>query len=736
MLLLDAGPFHQRSGSLTGNHDNATFSYPLRIEAARQWTEGRWPLWNPYSLAGTPLLGDITVAALYPGNLSFLLDVDGPRYRALDRVAALHFVLAAVFMYGFARTLALGRAASALAGLVFAGNGLLLFLTVRWIQTQNSAVWLPLILTAVHRSANRRGFWLAVLVGAVAVALQILAGYPQYTFYCGLLAGAWALMLALGRSGKGWRPLFGLAAMYALGAALAAVQLAPTIELVSMSARGGPVSLGEFLHLAASPNFLAGLAIPRALVSPTSPFTATGAAFMGTLAVVLAIEGARSTQRERLFLGVALVVTFLLAVGPSTPVGWLTYQIPGFNAFRYPFKHLLEFSFCIAALAGFGAQSLIDRRRGATTCVAVAASLACGWLALTALQGARHWTIVVSAVASLGFVLLVVSGRRRAAIALALVSVWLGMAGNRDAALLFMGSRAMDAGEMPGVARTLTQRTPTVLGPRYVATVWTLAFQIVPQTMLALDYPAEFRVPAVHGTSPFLWKPLGAALSMTDNGNFTLPRIFHDLGDQSWDVLAVQYFGSFKKPLTRNVIHRQPGAVVAERVGTLPALRFVDRAECMEPEASWRELHRRKYDLGAVALLDCADRPPLPELDPSRLRAKIALVQGEPGLLRMRVRLGKGRPGLLVVSQSDMPGWRAWIDGQPAPIYRAYGLVQAIVVPAGQHEVVLEYHPASFALGAKISLAALVVLLGVGVMAVRSSAGDADAPSNASSMPP
>jgi hypothetical protein len=76
------------------------------------------------------------------------------------------------------------------------------------------------------------------------------------------------------------------------------------------------------------------------------------------------------------FFAVALLFTFLLAIGPSTPLGWLTYQIPVFNAFRYPWKHLLEVTLCIAVLAGFGAQSVLDGGRAAARCAAVIVGIA------------------------------------------------------------------------------------------------------------------------------------------------------------------------------------------------------------------------------------------------------------------------------------------------------------------------------------------------------------------------
>jgi uncharacterized membrane protein YfhO len=74
---------------------------------------------------------------------------------------------------------------------------------------------------------------------------------------------------------------------------------------------------------------------------------------------------------------------------------------------------------------------------------------------------------------------------------------------------------------------------------------------------------------------------------------------------------------------------------------------------------------------------------------------------------------------MMIVSQADIPGWRARIDGSPAPIYRAYGMVQGIIVPPGQHEVELEYRPQSFVLGGFVSLGALLVLVGLCTLALR-----------------
>lgn len=72
--------------------------------------------------------------------------------------------------------------------------------------------------------------------------------------------------------------------------------------------------------------------------------------------------------------------------------------------------------------------------------------------------------------------------------------------------------------------------------------------------------------------------------------------------------------------------------------------------------------------------------------------------------------------GYLVFSDSYYPGWKAFLDGQPVPLYRANYLFRAVRAPAGNHTVEFLFEPAILRLGydltlMSLGLASLVLLL-------------------------
>jgi hypothetical protein len=100
-----------------------------------------------------------------------------------------------------------------------------------------------------------------------------------------------------------------------------------------------------------------------------------------------------------------------------------------------------------------------------------------------------------------------------------------------------------------------------------------------------------------------------------------------------------------------------------------------------------------------------ADRLPagLPLARPAQLR--------ELTPTHLRIDAQVPAPTAVVVTDLFYPGWRARVDGRPAPVYRADAFFRAVPVPAGRHVVELYYLPRQLYPGMAISLATLVALL-------------------------
>jgi hypothetical protein len=68
-------------------------------------------------------------------------------------------------------------------------------------------------------------------------------------------------------------------------------------------------------------------------------------------------------------------------------------------------------------------------------------------------------------------------------------------------------------------------------------------------------------------------------------------------------------------------------------------------------------------------------------------------------------------PSLVVIAQTYYTNWRAFVDGQPAPLCRANDAFQAVPVPAGRHHIRLAYVDWAFRVGAMVSLVTLMACL-------------------------
>ncbi|HTF87746.1 MAG TPA: YfhO family protein [Planctomycetota bacterium] len=124
-------------------------------------------------------------------------------------------------------------------------------------------------------------------------------------------------------------------------------------------------------------------------------------------------------------------------------------------------------------------------------------------------------------------------------------------------------------------------------------------------------------------------------------------------------------------------------------------------------EDAWQRTLHPAIDPALTVVLERDEPDPANVAQAADEETKIEVEQDFPSSKRLRF-TRKGA-GWLVLTQPWYPGWRARVNGVDQPIVRANYAFGAVKVEAGESLVELDYAPRSFAFGAWISLASLVV---------------------------
>lgn len=379
--------------------DIFTYFYPYRSAVNEALLQGRLPLWNPYLYMGVPLLANGQAGIFYPLNWLFLFL---PAPLAVNGSIVLHVVLAAVFFHLFARqALGLSNPAAFVAACVFAFSGYAGSL-VEHVNQLQAAVWFPLLLVCLHRmrparrsppgepeageSSNARsdvrdgesgtGRRTAyVLLGGLLFAFQLLAGHVQVSFITIFGMGLWVaarqrwpsvrpllppraalvrMLPALREFGADLASLLGIGL---IGAALAAMQLVPMLELARLSIRAGGMTYREAVAFSLPPQSLLESLLPTFGIGEALSSEYIG--FIGVAALILAALGVRRFGRVHPGLLLLLAAGLALSLGLYDPLYFVLFKlVPGFGLFRVPARWLFLSVLAAAGFAGLGIESV------------------------------------------------------------------------------------------------------------------------------------------------------------------------------------------------------------------------------------------------------------------------------------------------------------------------------------------------------------------------------------------
>ncbi|MBI4631612.1 MAG: YfhO family protein, partial [Chloroflexi bacterium] len=75
------------------------------------------------------------------------------------------------------------------------------------------------------------------------------------------------------------------------------------------------------------------------------------------------------------------------------------------------------------------------------------------------------------------------------------------------------------------------------------------------------------------------------------------------------------------------------------------------------------------------------------------------------GTESLNVMIDSTSDGWFYINDVWYPGWKAWVNGEETPVYRANGTFRAVRVPSGQHTVFMKYESTYLSLGIWIAMA-------------------------------
>lgn len=702
--------------------------------------QGQLPLWKPTVLSGAPLIGNQLAMLFYPLNFLFLIL---PINATFNLLFISHIFLAGAGMYLFARQ-HLSAPASFLAALSFSFTGkMAAHVAGGHVSMIGALAWMPWAFLFVHLTIARRRLAWALLAG-LTLALQITTHtqITVYTAYALLFYALYGLLtipplgdmnetpintdktqiqnqrksvlicVLLKRLRSLRHAIPHLALIPISFALLGAIQMLPLIELSGHSNRALSPEESSFASLSWLTLFI-GLFLPqsRAGHEPTI--------YPGLFPMALALVGIfRRRERWSLFFAGMALFCLLFSLGARTPLFTLAYYaFPGLRWLRTPGRAFFLFAMALGMLAGYGFEALTGetwerpaRRKLRAWGIGLALPLFLLGVGLMALYGQisrASLGLAIFPALSLAFLILGAGIRLKpnklSALAafILLLDLW-----TFDYTLLRFLPQERAFSDQREVAEYLARgdppyRTysPSYSLPQHLAAKFELEMADGAEPVHLLRYDEFMSLaggyvhPGFSVTIPYFGEEEDIRTARRDaRPNAAL------LG-----LLNVRYLASefpVENPDLR--LEKQIGSTyIYENEAFLPRAFIVPEVEVIsDPEAILEALPT--LDVRRWALVEGENARPLSGPGPFR-EAKITF--RSPNAITVEAELEE--EGLLVLSEIWYPGWEAYDNGYPAPIYRANYILRGVYLGPGEHRVEFFYRPRSLQVGLWISVLSL-----------------------------
>lgn len=625
-------------------------------------TMGEIPLWSRLILSGYPFSANPLSGLFYFPSWWGLLF---PQPAGLYLVTAFHLFLGGVGMVKFLEEKHLPYPAAIFGGLLFqtmprlwahflAGHITLVF----------ALCWMPWLFWAVDRSIRVKGriiglsalFWGLIALADLRMVLPVGLAWGGYVLFRVLIAE------------KCWKDLFRFILEGTGGLLLAASVWLPLSEYTRLSTRA-LMSTSENLVFSFPLDHLWGLFIPDLGGSPEWVI------YPGAVVLVL-LPLASWKRKENVFWWILSITGIVFALGDTVPGLGELYHWLGLGVLRVPARMLLITQFSWILLGSLTVSQWLEvppRIAPSMKLAGVAVTtflllLAFGTGVMTGEWIPRLWT------GSVSFFLAYVWLRILVAKGFSFknsMSIFWGVPLLCNLLVIAFGAKILPAGEVLAqnaeVARWLTAQKREMGNFRTYSPSYSL-----PQQTAAL-----YGIELADGVDPLILASyqqfMEKATGVPSRGySVTLPPF--ETGEPALD-------NRFYKPDFQQL------ALVGVKY-VLADFDLVGAETNLVTTIGSTRVYQNPFFVGMAWLEQGQETIPVSE------------VVYTANTLEVR-RVGQGR---LVFAELDYPGWRAFVDGKPVEITPAYGILRSVLIPAGTHQVRMEYHPQKVYWGILVSV--------------------------------
>ena len=720
---------------------------------------GHFPLWNPYLFGGMPYIAAMHGDIFYP---TFLLRMVLPTDVAMTWGFIIHVFLAGLFTFGFLRVLGYGFYGALVGGIAYMMSGQI----ASYVSPGHDgklfvSALFPLALWILHRGIREGKNW-SWGAFALIIGLCVLSPHPQLLQYTLLACGAYALFLALSavdgpalpRSTAIKRLAAALAAVV-VGLAIGAAQYLPVREYVSWSPRAG--GLGDYASATSyawPPEELLNAYLPQFSGMLNNYWGRNSihlhSDYVGAVVLILAgaaFIGLRSDPRRKqiLFWSLALLVSLLWSLGGATPFYHIPYAIiPGTKYFRAPATIFFIGTLAIAILACAGAERFVEGK--------VKRKYLIGWLiaggviallastgALTSFAESFAEDRQLDAVHANNSALIAGAWRSFAFVALAVALGSATLRGRISTRSAVWGLAALMTIDLWTVERLYWMFSP----PAKViyasdAIVDMLKAERQPVRVLAVPFeqPAEpdafltgdaFMTHRVRNVCGYHGNQLGRYNDLTgcraNPQQLFNPNVLQLTNTKYLlaNIPQIPFLPNFV--LAKGPVRNASGDVVYlyRLNGDNPYSWLTPVAVKAPDEQVLATVLNPRFDVRRAALFDTSARVHASvgvEALPAPISVTTSVSHYEPGKVRIDLSAPAPNGSSLLVSENYYPGWKATVDGKPAPIGRADYTFIGVELPSGARSIQLDFTSPAYERGKVITWIAILfgfLMLGAGV---------------------